>query len=110
MAVSSKARGNALLAGAALFFLGMLQLLVAYNGYKTRQMIPAGHVQGQFITPTQGFIVAGVAFAFAAYAFARGLLAKRDGNWFALRLACFSRTHLTKRWSEPPPGACSDFR
>jgi hypothetical protein len=42
-------------------------------------MIPAGHVEGQFMTPTQGFIVAGIAFAFAAYAFVRALLMKADG-------------------------------
>jgi hypothetical protein len=41
-------------------------------------MIPAGEAQDQFMTPTQGFIIAGIAFAFAAYAIARGLLAKRD--------------------------------
>jgi len=68
MAASSKSRRNAFLAGLGLLALGILELLVAYSGYKTHRMIPAGHVEGQFMTPTQGFIIAGVAFAFAAYA------------------------------------------
>ena len=64
--------------GAGLLLFGILQLLVAHNAYKTHRMVPAGEAEGQFMTPTQGYIVAGIAFAFAAYAFARGLLAKRD--------------------------------
>jgi hypothetical protein len=80
MAASGKSRRNAFLAGLALLALGILELLVAYSGYKTHRMIPAGHVEGQFMTPTQGFIVAGIAFAFAAYAFARALLMKTEGT------------------------------
>jgi hypothetical protein len=78
MDAGNKSRRNAFLMGAGLFVFGVLQLLVAYSGYRTHRMIPAGEARDQFMTPTQGFIVASIAFAFAAYAFARGLLAKRD--------------------------------
>jgi hypothetical protein len=78
MDTGSKSRRNAFLIGAGLLLFGILQLLVAHNGYKTHRMIPAGAAEGEFMTPTQGYIIAGIAFAFAAYAFARGLLAKRD--------------------------------
>ncbi len=61
--------------GAGLLVFGIIQLAVAYTGYKRHQMIPAGEGH-DFMTPTQGFIVAGIAFAFAAYAFARAILAK----------------------------------
>ena len=61
--------------GAGMITFGIIQLAVAYNGYKTHRMIPAGEGH-DFMTPTQGFIIAGIAFAFAAYAFARAVLTK----------------------------------
>ena len=78
MDAANKSRRNAFLMGVGLLLFGILQLLVAHSAYKTHRMIPAGEAEGQFMTPTQGFIIAGIAFAFAAYAFARAVLAKRD--------------------------------
>jgi len=36
---------------------GILQLLIAHSGYKTHGMIPAGHVEGQFMTDFTGPVV-----------------------------------------------------
>ena len=77
MSAVSKSRRNAFLIGAGLLVFGIIQLAVAYDGYRAHQMIPGGEGH-DFMTPTQGLIVAGIALAFAAYAFARGLVAKRD--------------------------------
>ena len=82
MGTTKKSRRNALLVGAAVVVFGIIQLIVAHSGYKTHKMIPAGEAEGQFMTPMQGYIVAGLAFAFGAYAIARGLLEKhpRDNS------------------------------
>ena len=77
MAVVSKFRRNAFLMGLGLLLFGILYLVVSYRAYKGHDMVPAGEGP-DFMTPTQGFIVAGIAFAFAAYAFARAILGNNN--------------------------------
>ena len=71
MAPTSKSRRNSFLVSAALIILGIVELVDARYGYKAHRLIPG--LDGSFITPTQGYVVACVALAFGAYVFARAL-------------------------------------
>ena len=60
--------------------LGIGELLIARLGEKTRDLIPAGNVSGQFMTPAQGYIVGIVFLIAASYAIGRAFIGYKNDH------------------------------